>query len=119
MKQTETLEQFEQLVLAAVATMEGAYGTPIHAKVEELANRGRMHYGPVYSTLNRLENKGYVTSWIDEGPKGPGRPKRNYKIEPAGLRALKNSALTAERVIEATRSVLADVPEGVPNHATN
>src|SRR5436309_9483479 len=66
MQRTATLEQFEQLVLAAVATLDDAYGVTIHDRVQEFSGRP-LKFGPIYSTLNRLENKGYITSWIVEG----------------------------------------------------
>jgi DNA-binding PadR family transcriptional regulator len=111
MKRTATLEQFEQLVLAAVATLEDAYGVTIHDKAEEFSGRP-LQFGPIYSTLNRLENKGYIRSSTAAGtPKRGGRPKRNYKIEPAGESALKDSARTADRVFGAVKT-LWEIPYG-------
>jgi DNA-binding PadR family transcriptional regulator len=61
MQRTETLRQFEQLVLAAVRKIENAYGMAIHQMVEQLYGR-RVNSASVYNTLNRLEAKGYVTA---------------------------------------------------------
>ena len=103
MQRTATLEQFEQLVLAAVATLDDAYGVTIRGRVQEFSGR-QLQFGPVYSRLNRLENKGYVSSWVVPGTaKRWGRPKRNYKIEPTGRKALDDSFRTADRVFAAMK----------------
>ena len=50
MKKTDSLGNFEHLVLSAVATLRGnAYGVPIHAKVSELAGKPA-NLGSVYVT---------------------------------------------------------------------
>jgi len=103
MERTGTLERFEQLVLAAVATLDDAYGVTVHAKVEQLSGR-TLQFGPIYSTLMRLEEKGYISSTTTQDPnRRGGRPKRNYRIEHSGLDALKESARAAERFQEALR----------------
>ncbi len=100
-KLTDSLGQFEQLVLTAVmALRDGAYGMPIYSKVCELADR-QVNLGSVYVTLDRLQNKGYVASTVAEGtPERGGKPKRFYRLEAAGLRALEESVATAARVSE-------------------
>ena len=97
-----SLGQFEQLVLTAILTLgENAYGVTIHAKVEELARPKRVSLGPVYVTLDRLEDKGLVASWLsDPTPERGGRSKRHYRLESAGQRALHDSALTAKRICD-------------------
>jgi len=114
MEKTSTLEQFELLVLTAVASLEDAYGPTIHAKVEELKGK-KVTFGPVYSALNRLENKGYVRSMTGVGgPQRAGRPKRNYTIEPSGVKALKDSTQTAERVAGALQPLWGTL-DGIAN----
>jgi len=97
-----SLGQFEQLVLTAVLTLKGnAYGVTIHAKVDELARPKRAALGAVYATLDRLEDKGLIESWLsDPTPERGGRSKRHYRLEEDGERALRESALTAHRVCE-------------------
>lgn len=54
--------------------------------------------GALYRTLDRLEAKGYVTSWFgDPTPERCGRSKRYFKVRPVGIRTLRASrdALTA------------------------
>src|SRR5262245_3855308 len=97
-----SLGQFEQLVMAAILTLgDNAYGVTIHAKVEELARPKRVSLGPVYVTLDRLEDKGLIVSWLsDPTPERGGRSKRHYRLETAGKRALHDSALTAKRICD-------------------
>jgi DNA-binding PadR family transcriptional regulator len=99
--------QFEQLVMTAIlARGENAYGVTIHATVEELAHPRSAQLGAVYATLDRLEDKGLVTSWLsDPTPERGGRSKRHYRLEPAGERALHESALTARRVCDAVERI--------------
>src|SRR3977135_1467963 len=98
-----SLGQFEQLVLTAILTLgENAYGVTIHAKVDELARPKRAGLGAVYATLDRLEDKGLIASWLsDPTPERGGRSKRHYRLKPAGERALRESAATARRICEA------------------
>jgi PadR family transcriptional regulator, regulatory protein PadR len=100
MEKTAALGQFEQLVLTAILILrDGAYGVTIHARVEELAQPKAVSLGAVYVTLDRLEDKGYVASWLSEPtPERGGRAKRCYRLEGLGERALRESAVTAKRI---------------------
>src|SRR5665213_1172224 len=95
-----SLGQFEQLVLTAILTLsDNAYGVSIHAKVENLSRPKRVTLGAVYATLDRLEDKGLIVSWLsDPTPERGGRSKRHYRLENHGERALHDSALTAKRI---------------------
>jgi PadR family transcriptional regulator PadR len=96
----DTLGQFEQLVLTAILTLrDDAYGVTIHARVGELAQSKAVSLGAVYVTLDRLEDKGLVASWLsDPTPERGGRAKRCYRLEALGERALQESAVTAKRI---------------------
>jgi PadR family transcriptional regulator, regulatory protein PadR len=100
MAKPDSLGQFEQLVLTAIlALKEDAYGVSIHSKVRELARPKDVSLGAVYVTLDRLEDKGLVASWLsDPTRERGGRAKRCYRIEALGERALEESAVTAKRV---------------------
>ena len=100
MAKPDSLGQFEQLVLTAILTLrEDAYGVTIHAKVQELARPKAVSLGAVYVTLDRLEDKGLVASWVtDPTPERGGRAKRCYRLEALGERALQESAITAKRI---------------------
>jgi DNA-binding PadR family transcriptional regulator len=100
MAKAESLGQFEQLVLTAVLSLrEDAYGVSIHAKVVELARPKSVSLGAVYVTLDRLEDKGLISSWLSEPTtERGGRAKRCYRLEALGERALQESAATAKRI---------------------
>jgi PadR family transcriptional regulator PadR len=102
MVKPDALGQFEQLVMTAILTLrDEAYGVTIHAKVEELAQPKNVSLGAVYVTLDRLEDKGLVASWLsDPTPERGGRRKRYYRLEALGERALQDSAITAQRIWE-------------------
>jgi DNA-binding PadR family transcriptional regulator len=102
MAKPESVGQFEQLVLTAILTRgDDAYGVSIHAKVAELARPKAVSLGAVYVTLDRLEDKGMVKSWLsDPTPERGGRAKRCYRLEALGERALEESAVTAKRIWE-------------------
>ena len=91
---------FEQLVLTAIlALRDDAYGVSIHAKVAEMAKPRSVSLGAVYVTLDRLEDKGYLASWLaDPTPERGGRAKRFYRIEALGERALRESLNLSRRV---------------------
>lgn len=100
MTRAESIGQFEQLVLTAILTLyDEAYGVTIHARVQELAQPKAVSLGAVYVTLDRLEDKGLISSWLTEptAERG-GRAKRCYRLEAVGERALEESAATAKRV---------------------
>ena len=94
--------QFEQLVLTAIlALRDEAYGVTIHAKVEEMSSPKPVSLGAIYVTLERMEDKGWIASWLsDPTPERGGRSKRFYRIEAVGERALHESAMTAQRVLD-------------------
>ena len=100
MATTTSLGQFEQLLLSAILMLpDDAYGVTIHAKVSELAHPRKVAMGAIYVSLDRLETKNLVTSWLtDPTPQRGGRAKRCYRVEAAGEEALKDSAATSKRI---------------------
>jgi len=100
MAKAESLGQFEQLVLTAVLTLgQDAYGITIHEKVRELVHPTSVSLGAIYVTLERLEEKGLVTSRLsDPTPERGGRAKRYYRLEGVGEVALQEAAVTAKRI---------------------
>ena len=97
------LGQFEQLVLTAILKLhEEAYGVSIHATVEDLASPKAVSLGAVYVTLDRLEDKGFIVSWLSAPtPERGGRAKRCYRLEALGERTLQESAATIRRMHKA------------------
>lgn len=96
---TESLGEFEQLVLLAVIQLgDDAYGMTIRRQIEERAGRS-VAIGALYTALERLERKGYVSSALsDPTPQRGGRAKRLFHLRPAGRTALKRSRDTLARM---------------------
>ncbi|MCI0436495.1 MAG: PadR family transcriptional regulator [Gemmatimonadetes bacterium] len=90
------LGEFEMLVLFAVLKLEreGAYGVPIRDEIE--ARTGRVvSTGAVYTALDRLSERGLVSSEVGEPtPERGGRRKRLYHLEAAGAEALSETVRT-------------------------
>ena len=87
---TPTLGEFEQLVLLALVRLgPDAYGATVRREIEARTAR-RLSISAVYTTLERLEQKALVRSWIGEPtPLRGGRRKKHFELLPAGARALK------------------------------
>jgi PadR family transcriptional regulator, regulatory protein PadR len=104
MAKIDSLGQFEQLVLTAILSLrENAYGVTIHKKVQDLSPKS-VSLGAVYVTLDRLEDKGLISSWLsDPTPERGGRSKRHYQLQGLGERALQESIAAAQRIFEAVQ----------------
>jgi PadR family transcriptional regulator PadR len=102
-KKTESLGHFEQLVLTAVlALRQEAYGAAIHTKVSDLAGVRSVNLGSVYVTLDRLQDKGYLTSWFaGASPERSGKARRYFKLEALGEKALREALDTGKRISKA------------------
>src|SRR5436309_15823447 len=88
----DVLGAFEQAVLLAVLRLdEGAYGRAILKEVQARLAR-EVAPGAVHATLERLERKGLLSSRLGSGtPVRAGRPRRYYRLQPAGIRALNDA----------------------------
>ena len=93
------LGEFEQLVLLAIVHLRGeAYGIPIVEEIERRTGRS-VARAAVYVALRRLEEKGFVSSWMgDPTPERGGKGRRYVKIEAEGARALREARHVAERM---------------------
>jgi DNA-binding PadR family transcriptional regulator len=100
--------QFEQVVLTAIlALAENAYGVTIHAEIGRLIAPKAVSLGAVYATLDRLEDKKLIESWLsDPTPERGGRSKRHYRLQSAGERSLRESVVTSRRVCDTVEGVL-------------
>lgn len=85
------------LVLMAVLRLkDNAYGTTIHREIESRAER-KCSFGALYTTLDRLENKRYVSSRIGESTaERGGRAKKYFVVEALGSEALKRAYLATQ-----------------------
>ena len=93
------LGDFEQLVVLAVMRLgEGAYGMTVRRELEEIADR-RVSLGAIYATLDRLESKGLVTSFLGApGNERRGRAKRFFRVQAPGVQALQNALRSLDRM---------------------
>src|SRR5215212_5354216 len=93
------LGEFEQMVLLAIAHLRGeAYATPVVEEIERRTGRG-VARAAVYITLRRLEEKGFVSSWMsDPTPERGGKGRRYVKLEADGARALREARRAADRM---------------------
>ena len=91
------LGEFEQLVLLAIVHLQGeAYGIPIVEEIERRTGRS-VARAAVYVALRRLEEKGFVSSWMGEPtPERGGKGRRYVKLEATGARALREARQVAE-----------------------
>ena len=98
------LGEFELMVLLALIRLdENAYGVPVAKEIEKCSGR-EVAFGSVYAALERLEEKGFVTSRMGEptAERG-GRAKRYFQVTDRGLRAVRE-----------TRRALVTLWSGVP-----
>jgi len=79
-------------VLLAVVRLGGdAYGRAILTEVQERLQRD-VSAGAIQATLARLEQKGLLASKLGPGTEiRAGRPRRFYRLGPAGVRALNDA----------------------------
>lgn len=85
------LGEFEQVVLFAVAQLDDAYGATVREEIVRRTGR-EVSAGAVYTTLERLEKRGLVSSWWGAPtPERGGKRKRHFQLRPAGREALARS----------------------------
>jgi DNA-binding PadR family transcriptional regulator len=91
----------EQQILLAVWRLEDeAYGVPIQDELERLTGR-TVTAGALYTTLVRLEAKGWLRSSMgDPTPERGGKAKRYFSITPSGARALQVAREAMDRLWE-------------------
>jgi PadR family transcriptional regulator, regulatory protein PadR len=97
------LGEFEYLMLTAAARLgEEAYGLAIRQEIERATGRP-CSLGALYTTLDRLELKGLIKTWMgDPTPQRGGRPKRMVRITSKGEQA---AAAFYEAVMRVSRGV--------------
>lgn len=103
MSDTAYMGELEQLVLLATLQLgENAYAVPIRAALAGRAGR-HVSRGALYTSLDRLEAKGLLSSRMGEplAVRG-GRSRRYFAVTPAGIEALR-----------AARAALASLSSGL------
>jgi PadR family transcriptional regulator PadR len=97
------LGEVEQLILLAVLRLgDEGYAVPIRELI--LSEAGvNLSRGTIYVTLERLEQKGYVTSWFsDPQSVRGGKARRIFQLKPAGLAAVRASKRALDRLSAGT-----------------
>ena len=93
------LGEFEELVLLTVGILNGdAYGITVMDEIEAQTER-RPSISTIHSTLNRLEKKGFIESYVGgaSATRG-GRSKRLYRINMLGQLALEKVRQQREKL---------------------
>jgi PadR family transcriptional regulator, regulatory protein PadR len=95
------LGEFEQLILLAILRLgDDAYGVTIRAELADRAGRN-VAPGALYTALDRLENKGLITSRMSEPtPQRGGRAKRHVTVTAAGMKALNRAVQAYQRLLD-------------------
>jgi PadR family transcriptional regulator PadR len=95
------LGEFEQLVMLTVLRLgDEAYGAAVRQELQARAGRDASP-GAIFTTLERLEERGLVASrYGDPTPERGGRRKRYYRLRPDGRRALAHALETLRRAAE-------------------
>src|ERR1041385_7829684 len=90
MPQCDPLGHFEQLVMLAILRQDAPpSGAEIARCLEDNLERD-VSRGTLYTTLDRLETKGFLRWKIEEGSKERGRhPRRAYRTPASGRAALR------------------------------
>jgi DNA-binding PadR family transcriptional regulator len=101
------LGEFELLVLLAVARLrDAAYPLSIRDEIETRTGRAASRPA-VFITLERLEEKGLLSSRYGEPtPIRGGRAKRFFAPTPAGLRAVRHSLHSVAALTEGLEPLL-------------
>jgi DNA-binding PadR family transcriptional regulator len=108
------LGEFEQLVLFAVLRLQegDASGIAIHDEIEARTGRD-VSPGAIYTTLGRLEERGFVTSEVlSPEPGKVGRPRKHYTLQPLGARALRDAYTGLQALAGGSLGKLAQIAKG-------
>ena len=83
--------EFEYVLLTATSALgENAYGAAIREHIEKAIGR-QCSIGALYTTIDRLEAKGFVKTWMGEATaERGGRAKRMVRLTPQGIREAKD-----------------------------
>jgi DNA-binding PadR family transcriptional regulator len=108
---TFTLGEFEALVLMAAIHLgergEDANGSAIRSEIEARTDRP-VPRGSIYVTLDRLEDKKLLASRLVGSAVKGRRPKRLFRVTPAGVRAVKQAVTTLVSMHKGLEPVLGD-----------
>ena len=102
--QTAPLGEFEQIAILAIMRLkDNAYGVTIRAEIAAHTDR-QPTAGALYTTLDRLEDKGLLASHFgDPTPRRGGRAKRYFCVTPAGVAAVAHAQRAYQRLLRGLR----------------
>lgn len=106
MRRGDIVGALEHVVLLALMRLNGvAHGMLVRREIEVCTGRD-ISIGAVYATLERLERKGFVSSFTGEATavRG-GRAKRMFQIEAPGKQAVQISSETIRNLQTGLRGV--------------
>jgi PadR family transcriptional regulator, regulatory protein PadR len=83
--------EFEYLLISAAASLgDHAYGAAIRNEIVSATGR-RCSIGALYTTIDRLEMKGLLNTWMGEAtPRRGGRAKRMVRVTTKGIQAARD-----------------------------
>ncbi len=101
------LGELEQMVLmAALRLGDDAYGASVMRQLKERGGR-KVTPGALFATLDRLEQKGLVSSTLgDPTPGRGGKRKRLLTVTQRGIAALREARAAWARMAEGLEEVL-------------
>jgi PadR family transcriptional regulator, regulatory protein PadR len=101
MPEREYLGEFEYIIVLALLRLEeNAYGVTVRQEIE-FRTRREVSVGAVYATLDRLEQKGFVRSYLgDPTPERGGRSKRFFRVTVRGAAAVNRTHRALQRMTE-------------------
>ncbi len=110
----QMLGEFEQLILMALVRLrENAYGVSMRKEIEERTGRS-ISAGAIYTALDRLESRGFVSSRLgDPIPQRRGRPRKFYLLAPPGAEALNRCYSALSQMAKGIGPKLADLASHV------
>ena len=101
MSYSASLGEFEQVILLAILRLgESAYAVTIREEIANCTHREPAR-GALYTSLDRLEQKGFVASRMGEPtPERGGRAKRFFTVTKAGRAALVNAQRAYQKLLK-------------------
>ena len=101
------LSRTEELLLNCIIRLQAdAYTFMIREKLKEITGK-TWAFGAIFVSLDRLERKGYINSYLgDETPERGGRRKRFYIVSKEGLKAL-------NEIRKIDKAMWADFPDSI------
>ena len=101
MPYSTSLGEFEQIILLAILRLgDTAYAVAVREEIANCTHREPAR-GALYTSLDRLEEKGFVLSRMGEPtPERGGRAKRFFTVTKAGRQAVTQAQRSYQRLLK-------------------